>query len=509
MARRNPEEVVVSVQADESSGPRHVYGWLLGAVTLAGLGLRLLSLGSDLWLDELATVIGGRNASVLGAFAGNFGFNNHLLNTIMVRAAMRVFGEHEWAVRLPAMLWGTATIPVLYWVARQMLPRHASLGAALLLAVSYHHIFFSQDARGYSGYVCLSLISSALLIKGLATDGTRAWLGFVVTSALNFAALLISGFVFASHVMVAVIALIVGRPLAGSRSRMIGRLCLVCGTSLVLGGLTYGAVLRQMFASMRPMYSNPAVGFPPLSFDLFAELARGLGAGFGPGLLLGAVPFAGLAGMGYVFLVKRHWALALALTLPCILQAAFFVVLGLNVYPRMFILALPLAILVAMEAVTTCAVGAARRLGCGVRVAQWITGGLVVVLGGASVAALPSYYRFPKQPYQASVAYVDSVRPPGSIVIGARLAAGLTYYEQRSNPGREAEYVEARTLEAFDEILAQHPDRPVWVVMTFPRALRSGTPELEARIRRDWELDRTFRGTVGDGDISVWRPNGR
>ncbi len=70
-----------------------------------------------------------------------------------MKLCVAIFGAQEWAIRLPSVIFGTATIPAIYWVSRQALSRRASLCVALLLAVSYHHIFFSQNARGYTAYV--------------------------------------------------------------------------------------------------------------------------------------------------------------------------------------------------------------------------------------------------------------------------------------------------------------------------------------------------------------------
>jgi mannosyltransferase len=225
-----------------------------------------------------------------------------------------------------------------------------------------------------------------------------------------------------------------------------------------------------------------------------------------PTYLLGAVPFLCLAGVGYVILVRRHWMLAMALT--CLLQATFFVTLGLTFYPRMFILALPLAILVAVQAISTAAEALARVLKRDASFARLMTTVGVLLLCVASVAALPRYYRTPKQPYRASLAHVEAARQPDGIVIEIHYAAGMKYYRERANVGSGA-YFQARTVEVLDAVLAAHPNRPVWLLTTFPRALRKGVPDLDARIKRDWEIDRTFGGTIGDGDISVWRPRSR
>lgn len=480
--------------------------WWLSAITLAGLALRIVSLNNDLWIDELTPARAYRGASMLQVAVTYNSSDNHLLNTWLVNASIRRFGPHEWAIRLPAMLWGTATIPALYWVARQAMSRFASLSAALLLAVSYHHIFFSQNARGYSAYLFLSLVSSVLLVKALGGDRRRTWAAFVATTVVNFAALLISGFVFAAHVIVGGLAVLMVKRRGGPWGPLLRRLVGVFGLITFLGFQLYAAAIPQMYVLMRTVYTQSTSGFSLFSLELVTELTRGLTAGFGAGLLLGAIPFLALAVVGYVILVRRHWILALALTLPCLLQAVLLIVQGFTFSPRFFILALPLAIMVVVQALTSASEIVARWLRRSDTFARWCTATGTVVLCLGSIAALPHYYTVPKQPYRAALAFVEASRQPGSRVFVIHYASsGVRYYLERTGTPDTDYDVRVRTLAALDEALAKRPGRPVWLLTTFPRALRLGEPDLDARIKRDWEIVRTLPATVGDGQISVWR----
>ena len=136
-------------------------------ITIVAIFARSISLGADLWIDEITPIFDYGPMSMAQVIGSYLRSNNHLLNTLLMKAAIAVFGEHEWSVRLPAMLFGVATIPTLYWVGRLGLSRIASLGAALLLAVSYHHIFFSQNARGYTAYLFFALVSTGALATTL------------------------------------------------------------------------------------------------------------------------------------------------------------------------------------------------------------------------------------------------------------------------------------------------------------------------------------------------------
>ncbi len=489
----------------EDRAPRVVW-WVLGGITLLGLALRLIAIDSDLWLDELSPILDYRHASLWQVFISYISSNNHLLYTVLEKLVASVFGEREWALRLPAVIFGTATIPVLYWVARKLMPRYASLGAALLLAVSYHHILFSQNARGYTAYVLFSLLSTGLLVDGLERDRSRTWALYVVSMAMNFASVLISGFVFLSHLLVAAAALWEVARRGGSPVPLLRRLAGVFMITGSLGFLLYAAVLPQVYVYTRVVYADPSTGFSPFSREFVAEIARGLSAGFGPGLLLGAIPFLAIGGIGYAVLLRRNWALILALTFPGVIQAALLAIRGLAFSPRFFILALPLAILVAVEGVVVVAEFAARLLRrdsrFAVRTAFILTMGVAV----SSMAALPRYYAIPKQAYRSSIEYVEAARQGDDLVIVIHVAeSGYRYYGERYHLREGQDYFYVRSVATLDDVLARNPGRRAWLVTTFPRALRLSLPDLEARIRRDWAVAREFPATIGDGALTVWQ----
>jgi mannosyltransferase len=489
----------------EDRTPRVVW-WVLGGITLLGLVLRLIAIDSDLWLDELSPILDYRDASVWQVFISYISSNNHLLYTVLEKLSVLLFGEREWALRLPAVIFGTAAIPVLYWVARKLMPRYASLGAALLLAVSYHHILFSQNARGYTAYVLFSLLSTGLLVDGLERDRSRTWALYIASMAMNFASVLISGFVFLSHLLVGGGALWEVARRGGPPMPLLRRLVGVFVITGSLGFLLYAAVLPQVYVYTRVVYADLSTGFSPFSREFVAEIARGLSAGFGPGLLLGALPFLAIGGIGYAVLLRRNWALILALTFPGIIQAALLAIRGLALSPRFFILALPLAILVAAEGVVVVAEFAARLLrrdsSFAVRTAFVLTMGVAV----GSMSALPRYYAIPKQAYRSSIEYVERVRQPDDLVIVIHIAeSGYRYYGERYHLREGQDYFYVRSVAALDDVLAQNPGRRAWLVTTFPRALRLSLPDLDARIRRDWVVAREFPATIGDGALTVWQ----
>lgn len=478
---------------------------LLGGVTLLALALRCLELDSDFWIDEVRATLDARQMSTLEVVGSYVRSNVHLLNTLLMKVSFAAFGEAEWSARLPVVLFGTATVPALYWVSRNVASREISLGAALVLAVSYHHIFFSQNARGYVPYIFFSLVSSGLLVKGLRDDRQRTWVLYVLTTVLNFAAILISGFVFASHILVGAVAVVLVKLRGGSPLPLFRRLVFVFGVAAVLGFQLYSVQLPQVIAYVNVTYASPTSGYGLLSAEFMRELAKGLAASLGPGLLLGVLPFLILAGIGFLEFVRRQWTLAAALVLPVVLTAVVLVARGLAGSPRYFLLGLPVAILTGVLTIDLTVRFLARKLGMGVGLQRSAFAAMVLVLSAASLVTLQRYYSVPKQPYRASLDYAASERRPGEIVIALHTARrGCAYYAPSAGLREGRDLFVADSLEALEVLLSTHDERSTLLITSMPRALRLVHPDMQARIERGWQVSRTFSATIGDGQISVW-----
>ena len=480
--------------------------WLLAVTTLVALILRCIQLGSDLWLDEISPILAYGQMPVLHIVTTYLSSNNHLLNTLFMKLVLVCFGEQEWAIRLPAMLFGTATIPAIYWVSRNALSRRNSLFVAVLLAVSYHHIFFSQNARGYSAYLFFSVLSSGLLVKGLQEDRARDWVLYGLTMFLNFASLLDSIFVFASHVIVGVIALLVVQRNGRSPLPLARRLVAVFTITGALVLNLYITMAPQFYIYSKTVYRDPATGFSPFSVEFLQEFLRGLSAGLGRSVLLGVIPFGLLAATGFFILLRRQWALTTALALPGLLTALFLLAEGLEFSPRFFLLWLPLAMFVTVQGIHSLVSLVAQNLRTTARLAPQLASTLVLFAVAVSLFSLKRYYLVPKQPYRASIHYIEVQRQPREAIIVAYLAeSGYRFYGKRFGLTEGKDWFPVRTVESLDSVLSMNEGRPSMVVTTFTRALRISRPDLLKRIAEGWKVDRTFSATIGDGEISVWK----
>lgn len=480
----------------------HAAAWALGAVTALALALRLFHASADLWIDEISPILDYGPMPVAQVVGSYLRSNNHLLNTLLLKLAIATLGEREWAVRLPAILFGVATVPALYWCARLALSRRASVGAALLLAVSYHHVFFSQNARGYSAYILFALLATRLLVNGLREDRPAVWGAYVGAVVLGFASLLNTGFVLAAHGLVALGALWMVRRRGAAPGPLARRLAVVFAVAAGASLQLYVVALPEVYVVITHVYKSQGTGFAPFSREFAREIAHGVAAGFGPGVIVAAVPFLLVAGAGFLALVRRRWTLALALALPGALTATFLLVRGLTFSPRFFLLWLPLAILTAVVAIEA---GVGWLLRARPAPARMVTTTAVLLLALLSTASLRRYYAIPKQPYRAALAAVERQRGPDDVVVVVYVAEpGVRYYGARLGVPLGAHYRFVRTVPALDSALAERGRGRVLLLVTFERALRVELPALYERLVAGWTATAHFPGTVGDGGIALW-----
>lgn len=91
-------------------------------------------------------------------------------------------GDRTVLVRLPSLLLGTATIPLLFVLARRIGGNRVGLLAAGLLALSPFAIFYSTEARAYETVVFLVTLSTVALLKARDGDGRGWWVVYALSS---------------------------------------------------------------------------------------------------------------------------------------------------------------------------------------------------------------------------------------------------------------------------------------------------------------------------------------
>lgn len=153
-------------------------------VALLGLGLRLHDYDRlNLWFDEGATILFAKLPwpTVLG-FHGQYEPHPPLYYATV--KLVTLFLPVATAGRLLSVVCGAMTVVVLYALAARLTGRLPALAAALLLAVSPLHIWYSQEARMYVPSVLLVAFSYLALVGGWQAERPVTRWGWAVLYGL-------------------------------------------------------------------------------------------------------------------------------------------------------------------------------------------------------------------------------------------------------------------------------------------------------------------------------------
>ena len=481
---------------------------LLGVAAL----LRLYDLGDGLWFDEIDTLV--RYVRLpLGQIVATFDSQNqHMLYSVLARVSLASFGESAWALRLPAALLGMASVGALYWFASQVTGRREALLATALLTFSYHHIWFSQNARGYTGLLLWTLLGSGLFLRLIREGEPRGW----GTAAAYGASMALALYTHATALLIVAAHVLIWVWLAlRARGRGAGRDALVPLVGFVLAGTfalqLYALVLPQFLDTLlQPTMEGVATSWKD-PFWFLSETVQVLAAGVPGGLLTVAVSLL-VAAAGVVSYWRQDAALAGIMLAPGLVTAAVLVAMEHNLWPRFFFFAAGFAVLIAVRGAL--ALGGALLAGRG-RAAAFAA--LIVVAAGSAFTVPTAYH--PKQDYHGAREFIRRVSAPADAVVtvdmseyiyrrylepalssrGAPPRGGCAGAQNHScaGPGWLA-VADARQL---SDIEARHPR--TWLVYTFPTRLSAVYPDIWSRIESGYTTAATFPGTVGGGTIVV------
>jgi len=180
----------------------HEYAaWLMlaGLLFLAGF-LRFYALGTEsIWLDEATSLVVADNtpAQIVTITAEDI----HPPLYYLILRAWLVFGRSEAALRSLSAVIGVLSVAALYGLGRALWSPTAGAIAALLLAVSPLHIWYSQETRMYGLALLWSIVASALLYRAWGRSGWSYWAGYALTIALGMYTHYFFGFVVLAHAL--------------------------------------------------------------------------------------------------------------------------------------------------------------------------------------------------------------------------------------------------------------------------------------------------------------------
>ncbi len=463
---------------------------LLGALTGIAVLLRIPTLNSCLWLDEVLTMVSYGRPPLAWIFTAFPDQNQHLLYSLLAHGSMQIFGQQAWALRLPSVLFGAGSVWALFLLGRRLIGETQALLACALMTVSYHHIWFSGNARGYMGLLFFTLLATWLWLEAMDRDVWRTWLFYAASVVMGLWIHMTMLFVVAAHVAIfAIVWLRTGRQLA-QLTRAAASFAL-CGTvALQLYALALPEFLRTAAAEVSPdsEWTNP--------LWVVTESIRSLRIGFASSaiLLCGAV----MVAAGFLDILRRQPRAAWAMILPALIGGGSMLALGHNLWPRFFFFSMGFGLLIvvhgAMELPRLLVLRLRRDLGRWAVKAGYALATLTIL---ASLTTVPRAYALPKQDFTGARDFVESQAGPGDkiVVVGLAVHVYSKYYAPEWAVANNAQELAS---------LRQNRAR-VFLVYTLPIELKAAHPDLWRSVQDEFETVKVFPGTLGGGEVYVSR----
>jgi Dolichyl-phosphate-mannose-protein mannosyltransferase len=346
------EPVVITALAPPSSQRWITSRSAIIALVFLGVGLRLVPMiqNRNLWIDEAMLALNLVQRSpidLLKPLDWNQGAPAGFL--LSVKAAILVFGESEWALRLVPFIGSILGLIGFAWLSSRMLPPPAATLAVGLFATAPFLISYTAECKQYATDAALAvgmLAASLSLLNG--EGGFRRWAVLACVGALA---------VWCSHPVVFVLggigtALFCDALVKRDRTRI-----LACGTTiacwLMSFGLCYVLFLKQLEANqyLLDYWAGHFMHLPPISPSDWAWLADHFFGFFATpgGMSATEVNVSGIAAalliIGIAAFCRERWPVAAAIVLPALLA---LLASGLDKYPfagRLVLFLVPLMLL--------------------------------------------------------------------------------------------------------------------------------------------------------------------
>ncbi|WP_420587397.1 glycosyltransferase family 39 protein [Ruegeria sp.] len=390
---------------------RSVDYFLLAAILALAIVLRLIGLNAPLWYDEIVTI----QSYVRGPWSDimqGYSMNNHYLFTLQSKLSTSVFGDHIWAYRLPAVLFGTGTVLAIWWLARDVAGVAVAHVSALLIALSYHQVWFSQNARGYTELAFWSTLGMIFFLRGVNAPKRGTWVAYGLVLAAAVFTHLTGAFFFAAQGLVWLV-LVIALALKGQLPRdlllspligaTVGLLSLAAFYAPVIPDVlnTVGSVSETSAVDLMQEYQNPI-------WTVFEGVRTAIGtAGALP--LLVALAVVAVSCIGTATLHGRAPLFAPMVLAHILLMLVLLLALGMRVWPRFFFTDIGFILILIVVGVSATTRFAGRLVG------RPTLGRYLFIAASAamvliSIALIQRNYSAPKQDMAGAYEMAESIR---------------------------------------------------------------------------------------------------
>lgn len=458
------------------------------ALTVAiGAALRLWGLGSGLWYDEIVTLVRSARLPIREIATTFPGVNAHPFYSVLAHGSITLLGESAWALRLPAMLFGLASIGMVYALGVRLMSAAEAWASSSVLAVSYHHIWFSQNARGYTLLGLATLISTWLIVRMLARPAPRDFAAYALVAALGVYTHLTMAFVVAAHWFVLLVAW--SRRTQRSSVPLLHFTAAVAAAAVLSIGAyaPFASAVAEALSAAEP-HEAAAVATPSWAAVALARSFAG-----GPGILATLVGLS-LAALGLAALLRRAWLECALLVAPALTTLVVLIALGQPVRPRFFFFLSGAAAIFVGKGMGVVAERVTPGHKARTRRRTVLIVAMVCACAALCMPGLSRNYAAPKQDFDRAVAFLDDEARQGqAIVVAGPACLPIAEFYEKTWPC-------LRNARDWDSVVER---RDVLLAYTLPDYIADGA--LRARVEQRCTPTRSFPGTLDGGDITVCR----
>lgn len=160
----------------------------VAVMTVVGIVLRVIVARQSIFADELSTDwISAQHGlrSVISLLYGSNVIKHAEITPPLYFVAARIttwFGHSVALLRLPSLIAGGLSIPVVYLLGTVTVGRRPALVATALTTLSPFMIYYSAEARAYSLMMLLVMLSTLTMLVAAQTRQTRWWALYAVAS---------------------------------------------------------------------------------------------------------------------------------------------------------------------------------------------------------------------------------------------------------------------------------------------------------------------------------------
>ena len=154
-------------------------------MTALGFAIRAVNITQGLYGDELSTawIVHGRGLGRVISLVYSDAEVTPPLSFVLAWLSLKIGSSWAW-LRVPSLLAGTATIPIVYGIGARTSGRTAGLIAAAVTALSAVMIIFSTEARNYAVMMAAVAFSTLSMLLALDTGKARWWVLYGLSSCV-------------------------------------------------------------------------------------------------------------------------------------------------------------------------------------------------------------------------------------------------------------------------------------------------------------------------------------